>query len=407
MKNYAADFPAINQQVNGKRLVYLDSAATAQRPKQVLDAMTNFYSTISANPHRGIYTMGAKATLAYEGARETVAGFVGVKPEEIVFTRNATEALNLVAFCYAAVVLKPGDSVVITIAEHHSNLVPWQRAAKAAGARLVYLYLDKDGNIPEEEINAKIDETTRLVAFAHVSNVLGNRLPVAKLVRRAKEVGAKTVLDCAQSIPHFAVDLHALDVDFAAFSGHKLYAPMGIGALYARLSLLEEMPPFLAGGDMIEYVEQQNTTYAPPPQKFEAGTQNAGGAVGFAAAIKYVQAIGWPEIEQHEVALMRRLVEGLSQIPHVHILGNQSPAAERYGVVSFTVDDVHPHDVSSILDNEGIAVRAGHHCAQPLLTYLGVASSCRASLGLYNTTQDVDALLEALPKTRRWLGYGD
>lgn len=408
MKNYAADFPALSQQVNGQPLVYLDSAATSMRPRQVLKAVDEFYSTIGANPHRGIHALGAKATLSFEGARETVAGFIGaLKPEEIIFTRNTTEAINLIAFCYAAVVLKPGDSIAITIAEHHSNLVPWQRAAQAAGANLVYLYTNEDGTLSEEEIQNKIDDTTCIVAFTHVSNVLGSRMPVEKLVARAKAVGAVTVLDCAQSVPHFPVDVHALDVDFAAFSAHKMYAPMGIGALYGRANLLEQMPPFLAGGDMIEYVQEQSTTYAQPPQRFEAGTQNAGGAVGFAAAIRYMQKIGWEEMQAHETELMEYLMEGLLQLPYITILGNQNPKAPRYGVVSFTVQDIHPHDVSTIVDADGVAIRAGHHCAQPLMHYLGINSSCRASLALYNTKQDIDALLAALPKTRRWLGYAD
>lgn len=406
MKDYTSQFAALHQQANGHPLAYLDSAATSMRPNEVLQAVTNFYQTIGANPHRGIHTLGAKATLTYENARETTAEFIGaLNPDEVIFTRNATEALNLVAFCYAAVVLKPGDSIVITIAEHHSNLVPWQRAAQAAGANLVYMYTNAEGELPDEELN-KIDATTRIVAFTHISNVLGTVMPVQKLVARAKAVGAVTVLDCAQSVPHMPVDVHALDVDFAAFSGHKMYAPMGIGVLYGRMALLQDMPPFLAGGDMIEYVQEQSTTYALPPQRFEAGTQNAGGAVGLAAAIRFMQKTGWDEIQSHEAELMQYLTQGLLQTPHIDIIGTHNPQ-KRHGVVAFNVQDVHPHDVASIVDADGVAIRAGHHCTQPLMKYLGLNSSCRASLALYNTKKDIDALLAALPKARRWLGYAD
>lgn len=408
MRNFKRDFPALVAKEGSAPLHYLDSAATSQRPNVVIDAVAEFYRTVGANPHRGIYTLGAKATLAYESARQTVAEFVGaLHEEEIIFTRNTTEAINLVAFCYAAIVLKEGDSIVIPVSEHHSNLVPWQRVAQTSGATLDYLYLDEDGNIPPEEIEAKITQRTKIVAFAHVSNVLGTRLPVEKLVARAKQVGAVTVMDCAQSLPHFKVDLHALDVDFAAFSGHKMYAPMGIGVLYGRAKLLRSMPPFLAGGDMIEYVAEQETTYADIPQRFEAGTQNGGGAVGLAAAIRYMQTVGLDVIEAHEKELVQYLMQTLTSMPHISILGNRNPDAERHGVVAFNVEDVHPHDVASILDADNIAIRAGHHCAQPLMHYLGINSSCRAGVGLYNTREDIDALAAALPKTRRMLGYAD
>ena len=406
MRNFAADFPALGQLSHGKPLVYLDSAATAMRPNQVLEAVSRFYREGGANPHRGVYEMGEKATAQYERARETAARFVGAQAEEIVFTRNATEGLNLVAYAFAPTVLQPGDSIVIPVSEHHSNLVPWQIAAKRAGAALEYLYLDDKGVITEEEIAKKITERTKIVAFAHVSNVLGSLLPVEKLVARARQVGAKVVLDCAQSVPHMAVNLQELDVDFAVFSGHKLYGPMGIGALYGKKELLEAMPPFLSGGDMIEYVQEQETTYAPVPQKFEAGTQNAGDAVGLAAAIDYVEEIGWEAIHDQEKMLMNRLMEGLLAIPYVEIIGSRDKDTARYGVVAFNIAEVHSHDVATILDAEGIAVRAGHHCAQPLMRYLQINASCRASLGLYNTAEDIDRLLEAIPKVRRVFGLG-
>ena len=406
MRNFAEDFPALAQTVHGKPLVYLDSAATAMRPACVLAAIERFYRESGANPHRGVYVTAERATALYEQARETTAQFVGADPEEIVFVRNATEALNLVAYTFAPLVLRPGDNIVIPVSEHHSNLVPWQIAARKAGAVLTYLYPDAQGRIPEVEIERKITERTKIVAFAQVSNVLGCLLPVEKLVARARQVGAKTVLDCAQSVPHMAVDLHGLDVDFAAFSGHKLYGPMGIGALYGKRELLDMMPPFLSGGDMIEYVREQETTYAPVPQRFEAGTQNVGDAAGLAAAMDYVQSIGWETIHSREKALMARLIDGLLANPYVEIIGSTDKDVPRYGVVAFNITDVHSHDVATILDAEGIAVRAGHHCAQPLMRYLQINASCRASLGLYNTENDIDRLLEAIPKVRRVFGLG-
>jgi cysteine desulfurase/selenocysteine lyase len=378
------------------------------RPNYVLDRIDAFYKSAAANPHRGVYSLAERATAAYEGARAATAKFVGAHADEIVFTRNASESLNLIMYCHALNTLKPGDSIVIPISEHHSNLVTWQTAAARTGARLRYLYVDMEtGGIPDGEIDKKIDGTTKIVAFAHVSNVLGTLFPVEKLVSRAHEAGAVAVLDCAQSVPHFPVDLHSLNVDFAAFSAHKMYGPMGIGALYGRRELLEAAPPFLFGGDMIEYVREQDSDFAAPPHKFEAGTQNAGGAVGFAAAAEYIESIGWDRIEAHEAALMRRMVSGLLAQRRVTIIGDADPAARRYGVVTFNIADVHSHDAATVLDSFGIAIRAGSHCAHPLLDYLGVKSACRASLGIYSTEQDVDRLLECVPLVRRTLGYGD
>lgn len=400
------DFPILQQQVNGRPLVYLDSAATAQRPAAVLEAVDRFYRTSAANPHRGVYYLAEAATAAYEGARQTVAAFAGAgAPEEIVFTRGATEGLNLLAYTLAPLVLRSGDSIVLPISEHHSNLVPWQRAAEASGAELRYLYLDDAGHYTDGEIEQKITDDTKIVAFAQVSNVLGQRLPVQKLVARAQQVGAVTVMDCAQSVPHMPLRLRDEGVDFAVFSAHKLYGPMGIGVLYGKSEWLEKLPPFLSGGDMIEYVEEQRATYAQAPQKFEAGTQNVGGAVGLAAAIEYLGQYDWTEIQAHEEALLRRAMEGLAGLPYVRILGDTNPANKRCGVVSFVMQDVHPHDVASILDANGVAIRAGHHCAQPLMRHLGVNASCRMSVGMYNDERDVDAFLKSLPQARRWLGY--
>jgi cysteine desulfurase/selenocysteine lyase len=409
-KRIADDFPVLNQTVNGNRLVYFDSGATSMRPVAVLQAIDDFYRKEGANPHRGLYDLAQRSTEAYDGSRAVVAKFVGADFEETVFTRNASESLNIIAYCYAPRVLKKGSNIVIPISEHHSNLVPWQVLCKNHGAELRYLYVDKQtGAIPDSEIAAKIDKNTKIVAFAHVSNVLGGLFPLEKLVAAAKAVGAVTVADVAQSVSHMKLDLHALDVDFAAFSGHKMYGPMGIGVLYGKRKLLEEMPPFLYGGDMIEDVREQETDFLPPPSKFEAGTQNGGGAVGLAAATKFIESIGWDAIEKHERALMTRLITGLNALPNVTVIGNDDPNARRYGVAAFNIDGVHPHDAATILNDYGIAIRAGKHCAHPLLSYLDVEfkACCRASLGIYNTDEDVDKLLETIPEVRRRMNLGD
>lgn len=405
MRNFRGDFPLLAVPENGKRLVYLDSAATAQRPRQVLDAVARYYQNDNANPHRGVYELGVRATEAHEGARRAVARFLNAGEEEIVFTQNTTEALNLVAYSYGLETLRPGDEIALSVAEHHSNLVPWQRVAKATGAKLVYLYPGADGRLPRQELEAKITARTRVVAVAQVSNVLGVRAPVAELVALAHRMGAVVVLDCAQSAPHMPVDVKALDVDFAACSAHKLYGPMGVGALYGKRALLEAMPPFLSGGDMIAAVHEQAATYAEVPRRFEAGTRNVGAEVGFAAAIAYLEGIGWPALMAHEQALMAAALEGLARLPYVTVYGSTSPQ-ERRGVISFNIAGVHPHDVATILDADGVAIRAGHHCAQPLMEYLGITACCRASFGIYNTQEDVETFLQGIQKVRRWLGYG-
>ena len=398
MNLWTKDFPILAADENGERLVYLDSAATTQHPTQVLDAVVNYYNKDNANPHRGVYDLAMRATDAHEGARHTVAQFFHAEDDEIVFTQNTSEALNLVAYSYGMRFLHAGDEIVLSVAEHHSNLVPWQRVAEATGAKLVYLYPGADGRLTTGELDAKITDQTRLVAVAEVSNVLGLRAPVEEIVKRAHAVGAVVVLDCAQSAPHKPVDVKALDVDFAACSAHKLYAPMGVGALYARAELLEKMPPFLSGS-----VHEHSATWADGPRKFEAGTRNVGGEVGFAAAIHYMNAIGWDRMIAHEHALLERMLDGMNKMPWLTVYG--APTAEgRYGVVSFNVNDVHPHDVATILDAGGVAIRAGHHCAQPLMEYLGIGSCCRASVAIYNTEEDVDALLENLENVRRVMG---
>ncbi len=407
MNPWNNDFPILNQSMNNKRLVYLDNAATVQRPLPVLRAVDEFYRTQNANPHRGLYALSIEATERYEDARHTVAEFIGAEKDcEVIFTRNASESLNLVAYSYGLTFLKEGDEIVLPVSEHHSNLVPWQMVAKAKGAKLVYLYPDEDGRLTDAEIEAKITAKTKVVALAHVSNVLGSVYPVAKIAAKAHSVGAVVVLDCAQSIPHMAVDVKKLGADFAVFSGHKMMAPMGIGVLYGREEILNAMPPFLRGGEMIEYVHEQDATFAPLPQKFEAGTQNVGGAVGLEAAVRYLQGVGYEKIQRTERELLNYALDGLEKIPHVTVYAGTGNRVDRCGVISFNVDGVHPHDVASILDMDGIAIRAGHHCAQPLMEYLQVNATCRASLYFYNTKEDVDLFLESLKKVRGWLGLG-
>ena len=406
MRDVSKDFPLLSVPEDGKRLIYLDNGATTQKPVQVLKAVEDYYRESNANPHRGVYELAQRATDAHEGARTAVANFLNAAEDaEIVFTQNASEALNLVAYSYGLHFVKAGDEIAVAISEHHSNLVPWQRVAEATGAALVWLEPDADGRITVEECRKKLTAKTRVVAVAQVSNVLGMANPVKEIAALAHGLGAVVVADTTQSVPHMPVDVRDLDVDFACGSAHKMYGPMGVGFLYGKRALLEAMPPFLSGGDMIQSVHTTGTTYAELPWKFEAGTRNVGGEIGFQAAIEYVNAIGWPELLAHEAALMERLVEGLKQFPYVKLYG--APTAKgRHGVAAFNIDEVHPHDVATILDANGVAIRAGHHCAQPLMDFLGIGSCCRASLGVYNTAADVDTLLAAIPETRRVMGLG-
>lgn len=399
MNKYIKDFPILSTQSNGKSLVYLDNAATTQKPKAVIDAVNNYYDACNANPHRGNYDLSVKATEMYESARETVRKFINASTaEEIIFTKNTTEAINLVAYTYGLSFIGQGDEIVLSVAEHHSNLIPWQMVAKAKGAVLKYMYIDSDGSLPYSEIDTKIGSKTKLVAVAHISNVLGMINPVEYIVKKAHSVGAVTVVDCAQSVPHMKIDVQALGADFIAFSGHKMFAPMGIGVLYGKKELLDKMPPFLTGGEMIEYVHEQDATYAELPYKFEAGTQNVGGAVGLQAAIKYIESVGFDNIHDIERYLIDYAYGRLSELPFITIVG--SGAKDRSGVIAFNVKDAHPHDVASILDADGVAVRAGHHCAQPLMRFLGLNSTCRASFSFYNTRDDIDIFIESLKKVR-------
>ena len=401
--DYRKDFPLL--QTN--RTIYIDNAATAQKPAVVIEAEKQFYEESNANPLRGFYPLSLRATEVYENARVTVRDFIHADSEkEIIFTRNTTEGLNLVAYSYACHHLKPGDEIAVTIMEHHSNLLPWQMAAQVTGAKLRYLECEPDGTLTDETLEIGINEHTRLLAVGHVSNVLGCVNPVRKMADRAHAFGAVVVVDAAQSAPHMPIDVHELQADFLAFSGHKLMAPMGIGVLYGKEALLEEMPPFMTGGEMISSVSREGAVFAELPHKFEAGTVNAAGAAGLAAAIHYIEKVGFETIEARELQLTGRAMEGLAKIPHVHVIGSEKPE-NHTGIVAFTIEQVHPHDVSEILAADGIDVRAGHHCAQPLLTYLKVYSTTRASFMFYNTPEEVDAFVKSVSEVRRKMGYGE
>lgn len=412
MNIYRKDFPlfkAIDEKTANENngLIYFDSAATSQRPYLVLDAMNKFYREENANPLRGLYELSERATLAYENSRKTVADFLNAKdPSQIIFTRNATESLNLVAYSYGLNNLKKGDQVLVSIMEHHSNIVPWQQVCAKTGAELVFLECDKDGLISDQEIDSKLTDKVKIFSITQVSNVLGVTNPVKEYAKKAHEVGAILIVDGAQSAPHHKVDVQDIDADFFALSGHKLCGPMGIGALYGKKELLEKMPPFLTGGEMIEYVTKESATWAELPHKFEAGTVSAADAVGMAAAMKYLQSVGFDFIEKQDKNLTQRLMQGMKKIPHVSFLGTDDPD-KRSGIITFTIDGVHPHDIATLLSDEKVAIRAGHHCAQPLGKFMGVVSSARASLYFYNTEEEVDLFLEKLSHIREWSGYKD
>ncbi len=392
---------------NTADFTYLDNAATTQKPECVLQAVNNYYRTQNANPLRGLYKLSVQATDAYENAREEVRSFINAgSTEEIVFTRNATESLNLVAYSYGRHFLKKGDEIVVTVMEHHSNMLPWQQTAKELGCRLVFIEPEMDGTITEERFRSYMNPNVKLVAMAQISNVLGCLNDVKTFARIAHENGAVFVCDGAQSVPHIKVDVQDLDVDFLAFSGHKIYGPMGIGVLYGKRELLDKMPPFLFGGEMIEYVTREDATWNELPHKFEAGTVNAGGAVGLGEALRYVSHIGMDRIEERELHLTKLLMEEMKKVPHVHILGQEQPE-NHHGIVTFTIDGVHPHDIAAIFDSYNVDIRAGHHCAQPLMKYLGTPSTTRASIGLYNTERDIANFIAALKKIRGEMGYAE
>jgi cysteine desulfurase/selenocysteine lyase len=401
--DYRNDFPLLMQ----NKIIYIDNAATSQRPQCVIDAEGDFYKNYNANPLRGLYSLSVEATEVYENAREAVRKFIGAeKSNEIIFTRNTTESLNLVAYSYGLSNVKKGDEIVVSIMEHHSDLLPWQMVAKTCGAELKFIECAKDGSIDLEKVKELITSRTKIVAMTQVSNVLGREYPVKEIAKLAHEKGAVMVVDGAQSTPHMRVDVTDLDADFFAFSGHKLLAPMGIGVLYGKEELLEKMPPFLTGGEMIDSVTRTSAVYAELPHKFEAGTVNAAGAAGLKAAIDYIGKVGFDYIGEREIALTSRAIEKMKKIPHVNIIGSEN-ADEHTGIVTFTIDNVHPHDISEILAADGIAVRAGHHCAQPLLTHLGLNSTARASFAFYNTEDEVDKFTGSVATIRERMGYGE
>ena len=401
-RDYKKDFPLLA----GTADAYLDNAATAQRPRCVMDAEADFYLHHNANPLRGLYPLSVEATEIYEASRETVRAFIGAaSADEIIFTRNTTESLNLVAYSYGLTHVKAGDEVLVSVMEHHSDLLPWQMVCRAAGAELKFIECAPDGSIDLAAVKRLITAKTKIVAIAQVSNVLGREYPVAEIARLAHKKGAVIVVDGAQSTPHMPVDVRALDADFFAFSGHKVFGPMGIGVLYGKRALLDAMPPFLTGGEMIESVTRTGAVYAELPHKFEAGTVNAAGAAGLKAALEYVSGVGFAEMQRRELALTAHAMEALGAIDHVYILGSSKPE-EHTGIVTFTLDGVHPHDISEILASDGVCVRAGHHCAQPLLAHLGLNATVRASMAFYNTPDEIDRLAHSLSTVRERMGYG-
>ena len=388
------DFPILKN----RDMAYLDSGATTQKPQKVLDAVESFYEHENANPHRGAYSLSIEATEAYESTRGKIAKFINARyPEEIIFSKNATESLNLLAYSYGLDNLEKEDEVVISIMEHHSNLVPWQYVTNKTGSTLKYMYINDNFEISKEEIESKITDKTKIVGITHISNVLGTINPVKEIIKYAHKKGAIVIVDASQSIPHMKIDVQDLDADFLVFSGHKMLAPLGIGVLYGKKELLQKMKPFLMGGDMIEYVYEQKTTFAPLPNKFEAGTQNVDGVIGLGAAIDYINEIGYDKIEEVEKELTEYAREKLSKLDYLDLY--LTPNKENHSsVFSFNIKGVHPHDVASILDTENVYVRSGNHCAQPLLRSLGIDSTCRASLYFYNTKEDIDKLVHGLDK---------
>ncbi len=391
------DFPIFNN----RDIVYLDSGATSQKPQEVLDALNKFYTVNNANPHRGAYTLSMDATNEYENTRKKIAKFINAKsPEEIIFSKNASESLNLVAYSYGMDNVKENDEIVISIMEHHSNLVPWQKVAKTKGATLKYMYINDEFELTDEEIETKITDKTKIVGITHVSNVLGTVNNIKKIIDYAHKKGAVVLVDASQSIPHFKIDVQELNADFLVFSGHKMMSPLGIGVLYGKREILNKMSPFLMGGDMIEYVYEQDTTFAPLPNKFEAGTQNVGGVVALGAAIDYIEKIGYDTIQKIEDEVVEYALEKLRKLDYLTLYVTPN-SKNHQGVISFNLNGVHPHDVATVLDSYGVCVRSGNHCAQPLLRYLGIDSTCRASFYIYNTKEDADRLVQAIEKAHQ------
>jgi cysteine desulfurase/selenocysteine lyase len=402
IKAIRSQFPILDQEVNGHPLVYLDSSATSQKPIRVIETLEKYYKEINSNVHRGVHTLGTRATDAYEGAREKVRKFINAKStQEVIFTRGTTTSLNWVASSYAMANLKEGDEIVITVMEHHSNIIPWQQVAKKTGATLKYFPLQEDGTLSLDAVRATITANTKIVSVTHVSNVLGTINPIKEIAKIAHENGAVMVVDEAQGAPHLKIDVQDLDVDFLGFSGHKMCGPTGIGILYGKKHLLENMEPVEFGGEMIDFVELYDSTWKELPWKFEGGTPTIAGAIGLGAAIDFLNEVGLDNIAEHELKLSQYALEKLSTIEGISIYGPMDPA-KRSGLVTFNIEDVHPHDVATVLDAEGIAVRAGHHCAQPLMRWLKATATARASYYLYNTEEDIDRLVEGLVKTKEY-----
>ena len=403
MRNVRSDFPVLARTVNGRPLVYLDSAATAQKPIQVIEAIARFYREANANVHRGLYALSVEATELYENARKKIAALIGARPEEVIFTRGTTESLNLLAYSLGEARVREGDGILVTVMEHHANLIPWQELARRKGAALSAVRITPDGELDMDDFRRRLSARTAVVAVTHISNVLGTINPIPEISREAHRVGALVVVDAAQSIPHLPVDVRELGCDFLAFSGHKMLGPTGIGVLWGRRELLEEMPPFLTGGEMIREVWIDRATWNDLPYKFEAGTPPIAQAVGLGAAVEYLAGLGMEEVRRHEEELTGLLLEGLKAREYVEIYGPREPR-KRGGVVAFNLRGIHPHDVATLLDQEGIAIRAGHHCAQPLHRLLGVPASCRASVYVYNTPEEIELFLAALDGVWEQLG---
>lgn len=405
MKDFKNDFRILKEKVNGSTIAYLDNGATTQKPFQVIEAVEKYNKLYNGNPHRGAHYLSIKATELYENARKKVAKFIGIKDSrEIIFTKNATEALNLIAYSYGMNSLKKGDEILLSITNHHSNIVPWQMVAKKTGAKIVYLNCDEKGQIKKEDIDEKINENTKIISISHLTNVFGVVHPIEYIIEKGRKYPATIIVDGAQSVPHMNIDMEKLNPDFLVFSGHKMLSSMGIGVLYGKIEKLEKMEPFLFGGDMIEYVDFYDTSFNEVPYKFEAGTQNVEGAVSLSSAIDYIENIGIGRIESIEGELLRYTVEKMKENKYIEIYGGDD-LTNRKSMISFNVKDVHPHDVATILDSDNIAIRAGHHCAQPFMKYMGLNSTCRASFYFYNTFEDIDRLIDSLKKVRGVLGY--
>ncbi|WP_271401657.1 cysteine desulfurase [Salinicoccus roseus] len=401
-KDIRKDFPILDQQVNGNDLIYFDTSATSQTPSPVIDAMTAYYEAYNSNVHRGVHTLGTKATDGYEQARMKVRSFINAKRfEEVVFTRGTTAAINLVARSFGDMVMEPGDEIVVTEMEHHANIVPWQELAKRTRAELKFIPMEADGTLTMENVEATIGEKTKIVAITHVSNVLGTINDIKAIAEVAHRNDAYIAVDGAQAVPHMSVDVQDLDVDFYAFSGHKMLGPTGIGVLYGRSELLDDMEPIEYGGDMIDFVDLRTSTWTDLPVKFEAGTPMIAEAIGLAAAIDYIEDIGPEAILEYEQKLVNYALESMNAVEGIEIYGPES----RAGLITFNLEDVHPHDLATALDSEGIAVRAGHHCAQPLMKWLGVSSTARASFYIYNTTEEIDSFIESLKRTKEFFSY--